>query len=105
MYTPALLGLSDVVTGGALAVAWLFLLGLVFYRYRTGSASRRRTYLLSMGALFWIAFGLLQVGGSLSGTRGTAVEAVAIGSVLAGGLAGFRWWQVREATTDDGAGA
>lgn len=100
MDVPTLPGISDATLGATLAVAWVLLLGVGFYRRRTGSASPESFSLVTASGLVWLSYGLLQVSSAVPGVPGSAAVALAVLSLLAGIAAGVRWWRLRGERSD-----
>lgn len=91
-----LLGIPEIVLGGALVGAWVFALVISAYRYRVGNYTKAEYYSWSGGSLMWIAFGLTRVTGSLTGSVGLILDLVSFtAAIIAIGMF-IRWWQVRD---------
>lgn len=90
-----LLGISDVVFGAALGVAWLLILAATIYRYRRDTLAEHKAALMTSGAAFWLAFSLIQLEPAVSGPPERLLGALTVACLIGGTAAGYRWWQTR----------
>lgn len=97
MLPPGLLGLSDVEIGAALGVAWLLILVATLYRYRRGTLEPPKTAIMVSASAFWLGYAFLRIGDGVAGLAEILVSALALGCLLAGVVAGYRWWTIRDA--------
>lgn len=96
MLPPGLLGLSDVEVGSALGAAWLLILATTLYRYRRGTLEPPKAAIMVSASAFWLGYALLRIADGVTGTAELLVGALAIGCLLAGVVAGYRWWTIRD---------
>lgn len=100
MALPALLGIPDSTLGMVLGVAWLVVLGFAVYQYASGNRSREQFYMVACMGSFWLAYSLLQVSSTVSGTAEIGVVILAIGLFLVGIVAALRWRECRSSDTE-----
>jgi hypothetical protein len=101
MTLPALLGIPDSTLGLILGVAWLVVLGFSVYQYASGKRSREQFYMVACVGSFWLAYSLLQVSNTVSGTAEIGVVVFAAGVFLVGIVAGLRWRKSRGSDTKE----
>jgi len=100
MALPAVFGVPDSTLGMVLGVAWLVVLGIAVYQYASGNRSRGQFYLVMCMGSFWLAYSLLQVSNTVSGTAEIGVVILAAGLFLVGIGAGLRWRETRNSDSE-----
>jgi len=103
MALPAVLGVPDSTLGIVLGTAWLVVLGVAGYQYVSGNRSREQFYMVTCMGSFWLAYSLLQISNTVSGTAEIGVVILAAGLFLVGSVAGLRWRKSRSSDTEKNA--
>ncbi|WP_348609652.1 hypothetical protein [Halobaculum rarum] len=103
MALPAVLGIPDSTLGMVLGAAWLVVLGVAVYQYVSGNRSREQVYMVVCMGSFWLAYSLLQVSNTVSGTGEIGIVILAAGLFLVGIGAGLRWREIRSSGTEESA--
>ena len=101
MALPTLLGIPDSTLGMVLGVAWLVVLVTSVYQYVSGNRSREQFYMVASMGSFWLAYGLLQVSNTVSGTAEIGVVILASGLFLVGIIAALRWRESRNSDPEE----